>query len=410
MNAKTFLGYLWITLCFSTCAIDIERKDYDQAEGYIASPELANQIKIKRVWWKNVGSVSEQEFSKLIPSVSEKAIFTVSEMGEVTAWKHKRFTRRIWHTDLFVKISGGLFEGYGLLLLASDEGTVFALDSASGEKVWEQKLVGEVLVPPQGNGRIAVVQMANGAIHGLDFRNGEKKWLYKTTVPSLTLRGTSTPVIDKQIVYTGFANGKVVALDIVTGKELWEENIYLPEGGTELEQVVDVDGNIIIDSTKLYAASYQGKVVALLKQNGRPIWKNNASNFLGLEQGLDQVYSIEDDGSIKAYAKSNGALVWSQDLLIGRELSAPTIQLNYIVVGDSEGYLYWVRQNDGVVVAKKYLGRGPTAGKNRWNFKGLMNKAEHPTDFRVFSKAVVKDDILYIQNQYGVAAAFRIAE
>ena len=50
----------------------------------------------------------------------------------------------------------------------------------------------------------------------------------------MTLRGTSVPVIENQIVYSGFANGKVVALDIVTGSPLWEMNIFLPEGGTEL--------------------------------------------------------------------------------------------------------------------------------------------------------------------------------
>ena len=38
-----------------------------------------------------MGSSSEEEFAKLIPSVSEQGIFTVSASGEVTAWEHKSF-------------------------------------------------------------------------------------------------------------------------------------------------------------------------------------------------------------------------------------------------------------------------------------------------------------------------------
>ena len=62
-------------------------------------------------------------------------------------------------------------------------------------------------------------------------------------------------------------------------------------------------------------------------------------------------------------------------LLLGRQLSAPIVQLNYLVVGDLEGYLYWIRQSDGEVVAKKYLGRGSIASFSRWNFKGLKEQS-----------------------------------
>ncbi len=407
MTRGVFLSYC---IVLSACAINIEKKDYERAEDYVPSPSVKKQIKVKRIWSKNVGSESSQEFSKLAPSVSERGIYTVSESGLVSAWKHKRFSPRYWTNHLYEEISGGVFEGYGMVLLANAEGKVYALDSENGDMVWEQELLGEILSPPQGNGRFAIVQMANGEIHGLNFRTGELVWQYKTTVPALTLRGTSTPVIEKQVVYAGFANGKVVALDISNGAAIWESNVYLPEGGTELEQVVDVDGNLLVAPQKVYAASYQGKVVSLLKQNGRALWKNNASNYLGLEQGLGQIYSVEAGGGLKAYSAESGNTIWEQNLFEGRELSAPAIQLNFLVVGDLEGYLYWVRQSDGEVVAKKYLGRGPIADKSRWNFKGLRHKAQKPTEFRIFAKSVVKDGILYVQNQYGVAAAYQIVE
>lgn len=412
-SGVVFPSLLFVLLGCSS--IDIEKKNYLRDEDFVAVPEVKTELKVRRVWAKNAGSASQQEFSKLIPAISEQAIFTVSETGRVTAWQRKFYPniflkQKYWQVELGEEVTGGVFEGYGLVLLAGTTGNIYALDSKTGEQVWKQELVGEVLSPPQANGRIAIVQLAQGMLQALDFRTGEKLWVYRTTEPSLTLRGTSMPVIEQDAVYAGFANGKLVALDLVRGTVRWESNVHLPEGGTELERVVDVDGNLLLDSRSVYAASYQGKIVAVHKQNGRPLWKNNASNYLGLDKGLGQIYSVEDDGTLNAYNEQNGELIWTQDLLKGRLLGAPSVQLNYLVVGDLEGYLYWIRQKDGAVLAKKYLGRGSIAGESNWNFKGLQKKAEKATDFRIFSKSVVKDGILYVQNQFGAVAAYKIIE
>lgn len=403
---------LFFSAFLAACAaMDIEIKDYDTSETYVSAPHLSAEepIKIKRIWSTSVGSANDQEFIKLLPAVTENEIYSVSAQGDIKAWSKLKY-KKLWHKKVTDNVTGGIFAGYGLVLVGSSGGTVIALSSESGEELWRQELSAEILAPPQGNGRFVVVQLANGSLHGLDFKTGEKKWLYQTPVPALTLRGTSIPQIEKQLVFAGFANGRVVALDIITGIALWETSIYLPEGGTELEQVVDVDGDIVVDANSVYAASYQGRVVSLFKQNGRPLWKNNASNYLGLEKGLGQIYSIEEDGMVRAYHSDTGDLVWEQSLLQGRQLSAPAIQLNYLVVGDLEGYLYWIRQSDGEVVGKKLLGRGSISSPHRWNFKGLRNKTEHKTDFRVFSKPVVKDGILYVQNQYGALVAYQIIE
>ncbi len=412
---QTYVSKIVLTvmcvLLAACSAVDIEIKDYAEPESYPAVSRLTTEspVKVKRIWSVNVGSASEQEFIKLIPAVTETAIYSVSAQGHIKAWSRDKH-KKLWYKKIDENITGGIFAGYGVVLVGSSEGTVIALNSENGEELWRQELSGEVLAPPQANGRFVVVQLANGTLHGLDFKTGEKKWLYKSPVPPLTLRGTSIPQIEKQLVFTGFANGRVVALDIITGMALWETSIYLPEGGTELEQVVDVDGDIVVDANSIYAASYQGRVVSLFKQNGRPIWKNNASNYLGLEKGLAQIYSIEEDGVVRAYHSETGDLVWEQDFMKGRQLSAPAIQINYLVVGDLEGYLYWIRQSDGEVVARKLLGRGSISSPYRWSFKGLRNKNEQVTDFRVFSKPVVKDSVLYVQNQYGALVAYQIIE
>ena len=76
---------------------------------------------------------------------------------------------------------------------------------------------GEVLSPPQGNGSVVVAQTYDGKLQGLDFNSGEIIWTYDSNVPVLTVRGTSVPILRTNVVYAGFANGRVLAFDALTG-------------------------------------------------------------------------------------------------------------------------------------------------------------------------------------------------
>lgn len=394
-----------VSVSCSSINIDVEDNDANKEVTLSVEPK----IKVKELWSIYAGPSNEQDFIKLVPSANEDIVYTVSAVGEVKAWSRDK-GKKLWRVDVGEPITGGVFGGYGVVLFATSEGNVIALKSDNGEQLWRHQVLGEVLSPPQSNGRIVVVQLANGTVQGLDLKTGESQWEYTTSVPSLTLRGTSTPKIEKQMVYMGFANGKIAALDLVTGSARWEMPLHLPEGGSELERVVDVDGNILVDSQKIYAASYQGKIAALDKSTGRPRWKTNGSNFVGLEKGLGNIYSVEEDGKLIAIDANTGKQVWQQEILLGRNLSAPSVQKNYLIVGDSEGNLYWFNQSDGALLATKRLRRGPVAVFSTGHFKGLRKDIDHPNDFRVYTKSALKNGILYVQNQFGVVAAYEIDE
>ena len=67
------------------------------------------------------------------------------------------------------------------------------------------------------------------------------------------MRGTSAPVFDQGVLYTGFANGKVVALRGENGEPIWEQRVMLPEGRSELDRIVDVDARVLLDGGAMYA-------------------------------------------------------------------------------------------------------------------------------------------------------------
>ena len=75
-----------LLLTLSNCSsIDFEKKNYLHDEDFVPSPKIKSELKVRRVWAKNAGSASHEEFGKLIPAISEQAVFTVSANGKVTA-------------------------------------------------------------------------------------------------------------------------------------------------------------------------------------------------------------------------------------------------------------------------------------------------------------------------------------
>ena len=104
--------------------------------------------------------------------------------------------------DSDLPITGGPGADENLVLVGTSEGDVLALISESGEEAWRTKVSSEILSPPRESDGVVVVRTIDGKVFALDATTGDRLWIYDRTVPNLTLRGTSTPVI---------ANGLVIA-------------------------------------------------------------------------------------------------------------------------------------------------------------------------------------------------------
>ncbi len=331
--------------------------------------DIANERDVNRVWSEDVGVGTGEHFSMQALSILNDTIFASDAEGRVTAL-NRESGDELWEVALDQPVSGGTGVAGDLVLVGTLNGEVFALDSASGEVRWQVGVGGEVLAPPQGNGSVVVVQTLSGRIYGLNAADGSERWLYDNTTPALTLRGTATPAVLGGSVFVGFASGKILALDINEGVLQWEQRVAVAKGRSELERVIDIDGSPLLIGETLYSASYQGRLVAINRGNGRGMWAKDESTYNNLASGMGYVYVSNAGGSVKAYNASNGELVWENDQLLRRQLSAPQTFGSFVAVADFAGYVHIMNQTDGEIVARRkvdgsgvrspMLGRGDT--------------------------------------------------
>lgn len=312
-------------------------------------------LRVERTWNAGVGGGGEVLRLGLGIGVDASHLYAAGHGGDVVAFDLDS-GRSLWRTNTRATLAGGTGAGNGLVVVGTSEGAVIALNESDGTERWRVKVNGEVLAAPAVAPRAVIVRTVDGKLHGLAPDTGKELWQYEQTVPRLSLRGTSRPVVAGTAVICGFDNGKVVALNAADGSLLWEATVALSHGRTELERLVDIDSAIQVVGDNVYAVAFQGRVAMLALDTGQVWWAQDTSSYRGLAVDDKKVYVSTADGEVVARDRATGTEVWRQKGLAFRGLSAPIVTDNAVVVADFQGYVHWLDKDSGEFAARAQAG------------------------------------------------------
>ncbi len=344
-------------------------------------PAVEGELPVHAVWRTQIGAGSAGQRVRLRPVFADDTLYVADRRGEVVA-VDRRDGRRLWERSTGLEITGALGLAGDQLLVGTPNGEVVALSAADGAERWRSTVSSEIITPPQEAQGTVVAHCVDGNVYGLDGASGERKWFYQQRVPALSLRGSGMPVTAGGQAYIGFASGKLAALEIASGRLLWESAVAVPRGRTELDRMVDVDATPVFDDGTLYVAAYQGRVAAVAAASGVLLWARDISAYQPVGLARDRLFVTDARGHVWALGRDNGVALWKQEKLQARGLTAPVAFGDYLVVGDFEGYLHFLSAADGRIV-----------GRVQIDDKGLL---EAP-------RAV--DGVLYVYGEGGVLAA-----
>lgn len=314
--------------------------------------EITQEVRLRRLWSVSVGNGQGDRYTKLAPVLDGNRLYAASEDGEVAA-VDAASGDLIWRQRLRETVTGGVGAGRGLVMVGTRNAEVIVLDQADGSVRWRAAVSSEVLSAPQTNGDVVVLQTVDDKLIALDVDDGSQRWIYETTLPALTLRGTSNPLFAGSSVVAGFSNGTLVAVNAADGVWRWEERVAVPQGRYDIERVIDVDGELLlVNNNVILASSYQGNLMGFDLQSGRIVWGMQASSYLGLAEGFGNIYYCDQRSHVAAVRSGTDQEVWRNDSLDLRRLTAPATFNNYVAVADFEGYVHLLSQLDGRIVGR----------------------------------------------------------
>lgn len=346
---------------------------------------IRTTLKVHNEWSSLAGAGVDESYLRLSPALIGGTVYVTDAHGTVSAVKVADGATR-WQKTLDVAVVSGLERGDRSLLLGTEDGVAIALSQRDGHELWRRQLSSEVLALSNATFGVVMARTADSNLYGLDARTGELLWQAGRTTPVLNLRGASTPVVGSGRIVVGFDDGKLIALSPLRGNVLWTTTIANPTGISELERLVDIDGDLKLVDGIIYVVSFQGRVAAVTLSEGQILWSRQMSSYMGLDVDAGRVYVTDADGYIWALDRDSGATLWKQEKLKNRTVTGPVAIGKYLVVGDFEGYTHWLSRYDGHFVARTRV-----------------------NDVGILTTPLVTGDTAYVLDRGGLLAALNIA-
>jgi len=350
--------------------------------------DITPSVTVSKIWSANAGKGEGRMGVGQGPIVADGRVFAAAIEGGVHAFDLQT-GKQIWEfrTDkkANIRLSGGPGVGEGLVVVGGLDGEVIALDASTGEKKWQAQVPNEVISAPAIGMGTVFVRSNDGRITAFDAASGERRWFWVQEVPMLSLRGNDGPVLGPGFVFVGNDDGTVSALSATDGRPMWEQPVAQPEGRTELDRMADVDGTPVLEGTTLFATSFKKQTLAIDAPSGRPMWSAEHGGAGRIGVASDRLVVTDPTGSVFGLDKNSGAALWSQPALARRNVTGAAVQGDYAVVADFDGYVHWLKLDNGEFAARQRVG-----GK------------------AVKAAPVVADGIAIVQNVNGELTAFRL--
>ena len=362
MTLKNRYLILALALIISSCSsiADMQFWKSDDVEDDPTKPaelkEFKNEVDINIAWvskFKNEDNIGDFK-----PAFSSGKIFFSDSSGKISSLNNNGSSE--WDVKLN-NLSSGTAAGFGVVVVADIDGNIICLNQQNGDVNWTINVKNEVLAPAAISARYVIVKTSAGELVGLNKTTGELIWSYRSQNPTLTVRGSSEPVIYEDQVFATFDNGRLGVFQLDTGFTLWDGAISYTEGTTELENLIDADSPPVVDGRLVYANNYQGNINIFDIAQKRSVWTAESSSFYSPLIIRGMMVLIQDDSSIKSFSTNTLLASWSSNEYKNRNLSNGVNFKGNIIFGDDQGYVHALDPLSGKTIGRKKISRHPIA-------------------------------------------------
>ncbi|MEZ4587702.1 MAG: PQQ-binding-like beta-propeller repeat protein [Gemmatimonadales bacterium] len=227
-----------------------------------------------------------------------------------------------------------------LLLFASGDGTLYALDPETGAERWRVETERRFRATPAVSGGVVYLGGGDGIFRALDLATGRERWRFETKGATMSAADfgfdrtqiqSSAAVLDGT-VYFGSRDASLYALDAATGTERWS----FVDGSSWVSASPAVTQSLVVS-----ARSSSTRVRALDRTSGEVRWMVTTGALVLTSPVVagETVYVGNGGGTLFALDLATGAERWRLRLGYGI-YGTPVVAEGRIYLGDDDGMVY----------------------------------------------------------------------
>jgi outer membrane protein assembly factor BamB len=184
-------------------------------------------------------------------------------------------------------IDSSVAVAYGKVFVGSMNVSVYALDEATLNVLWNYRTNGAVRSSPAVANSAVFIGSEDHNVTALDATNGAWIWNFTTNGGV-----RSSPAVDHGIVFVGSIDGDMYALNASTGEKIWNTLV----GSVAWSSPAVAEGKVFVGTTN-------GTICALYEESGDPAWSYQTNGSVDSSPAVlnDTLYVGSKDGNIYAF-------------------------------------------------------------------------------------------------------------
>ena len=272
------------------------------------------------VWSANIGAGDgKRQRITADPVVAQGRVFTLDAGATVTATATTGGT--LWSRDLTPSgdrsdqaTGGGIALSDGVLYVSTSFGLLTALDAATGEVRWQQKLEATGSGTPAVQGDLVYLVSGGDTAWAIETATGRVRWQTSTATDQSNVLGGAAPVVSDQFAIFAFGNGEVQATFRQGGLRVWNSIVSGQRRFSALSRVADITGDPVLSGDTLYVGTHSGRIVALDLANGERRWTAQDGAISPVWVTGGSVFAISDRNELLRLDARDGSRIWGVKL------------------------------------------------------------------------------------------------
>lgn len=356
----------------------------------------------ERVWQSKIGEGGSENIAlTAAPIVFNGMVMTLDTAGKVRAFALKTGESR-WETNLKPDENAGVFgggmgSGQNKIFISLGSGELIALNIQNGEELWRVSTRRALRsAPSYADGRIFVTTLDNMTL-AFSASTGLSLWSHNGMIANAALLGAASPAIKNNKVILAYSSGELYALQANNGRIFWGDNLSVKRGGSGVARISHVRGNPVIDENMVFATSHSGSFLALELKTGRRLWQLPIASRVMPWVAGNYLYIVTTGRQVICLTKRDGRVKWITNLpefslkdslplkreKIVVEYSEPVLAGDRLIIASSIGKIYSVSPYTGQILG------------------------ETQVEGNIFIEPVVADKTLLLLDKQGNLTAFR---
>ena len=330
--------------------------------------QLALGASPERAWSTTINGGSNRGRLAASPVVAGGKLFVVDAQGVLHAFAADTGAS-LWNADVAKgrenrasRFGGGVSFDEGNVYATDGVGDVVAFKAADGAELWRVRpgsgspLRGS---PTISNGIVYVLSQ-DDQLFALDQDKGSVSWIAQGTAETQGVFGVAAPAAGQGTVVAGFSSGELNAYRYENGRQLWQDALSRTSATTSVSSIADIDAAPVIDNGRVYAVGQGGRMVALELGTGRRLWEQNLSGIATPWAAGEWLFVVTDDARLICLSGTTGKARWIAQLPRYRHPKSrkgaiswfgPVLAGNRLALTNSLGQLVFASPTDGAIQA-----------------------------------------------------------